>query len=384
MKTGDTGFCPVYKKCGGCQLQNLTYPQQLRYKQNRVTELLGRFHAVSPIIGMENPLHYRNKIQAAFGTARNGKIVSGVYQSSTHRIVPVDSCMIEDETADAIIVTVRRLCESFGIPAYNEHTCRGFLRHVLVKRGFSSGQIMVVLVGSGPVFPDRNHFVKALLKEHPTITTILHNINPYRTSLVLGEQEKILYGPGKIEDTLCGCLFRISARSFYQVNPVQTERLYGKAIEYAGLTGGERVIDAYCGIGTIGIVAARHCEQVLGIELNREAVTDAIANARRNGLKNIRFYNADAGEFLEEMAAQGEQADVVMMDPPRAGSSEKFLGSVARLSPQRVVYISCNPETLQWDLNILTAKGYRVKAIQPVDMFPFTNHVECVVLLSKV
>ena len=381
--TTEVYACPVYKKCGGCQLQNLTYPQQLRYKQNRVTELLGRFHDVSPIIDMDNSLHYRNKVQAAFGSARNGGILSGVYQSSTHRIVPVDSCMIEDQQADAIIVTIRKLCESFRIPPYNEQTGRGFLRHVLVKRGFSSGEIMVVLVGASPVFPDRNHFTEALRKAHPDITTIIHNINPYRTSLVLGEREKVLYGAGKIEDTLCGCVFRISSRSFYQINPVQTERLYSKAMDFARLTGKERVIDAYCGIGTIGIVAAKQADRVIGVEVNRNAVADAVANAKRNKTANIRFVCADAGEFLNEMAAAGEKADVVMMDPPRAGSSEQFLSAVVNLTPKRVVYISCNPETQQRDLFRLTAGGYQVKAIQPVDMFPYTNHVETVVLLES-
>lgn len=375
--------CPLYRKCGGCQLQNMDYSQQLRWKQGKVERLLGRFHRVEPIIGMENPRHYRNKVSAAFGWNRRKQIISGIYQSSTHRIVPVDSCMIEDETADKIIVTIRRLMKDFKIEPFDEFTGRGRLRHVLVKRGFSTGQVMVVLVLNSPILPDKNHFIHALLQEHPEIRTVILNINSRYTSMILGDTEKVLYGPGYIEDRLCGCTFRISAKSFYQINPVQTEVLYKKAIEYAGLTGEETVIDAYCGIGTIGLAASGKAKKVIGVELNRDAVRDAIMNAKCNGIKNARFYAADASEFMSGMAQEGETADVVFMDPPRAGSDEKFLASLVKLSPQRVVYISCNPETQQRDLMYLTARGYRVKKIQPVDMFPHTNHVECVVLITK-
>ena len=333
---------------------------------------------------MERPLHYRNKVQAAFGLDRKKRIISGVYQSSTHRIVPVDRCMIENEAADAIIVTVRRLLADFKLLPYHADTGRGFLRHVLVRRGFSTGQVMVVLVTGSPVFPSKNHFVGALLKKHPEITTVLQNINPGRTSLVLGTQEKTLFGPGFIEDELCGCVFRISAQSFYQINPVQTQVLYETAMEYAALSGQETVVDAYCGTGTIGLIAAgRGAKQVVGVEINREAVRDAIANAKRNQIKNARFYCADAGAWMRDMAAAGEQADVVLMDPPRAGSDEAFLSSVLTLVPKRVVYISCNPETLARDVLFLTKRGYRVQRIQPVDMFPFTNHIEAVVLLTR-
>lgn len=376
--------CPLYRKCGGCQLQNMSYPRQLHWKQSRVQALLGKFCRVKPIIGMKEPYHYRNKVQAAFALTRNKKIVSGVYQSSTHRIVPVISCMTEDRKADEIIGSIRRLAGDFKLSVFDENTGRGFLRHVLVKRGFSSGQIMVVLVAGTPVFPSKNHFVKALLSLHPEITTVLLNINPYYTSMVLGDRETVLYGPGYIEDTLCGCVFRISASSFYQINPVQTERLYHKAMELAGLTEKETVIDAYCGIGTIGLVAAGRCGQVIGVEINADAVKDAAANAKRNNIQNARFYQGDAGEFMTAMAKAGQKADVVFMDPPRAGSDRAFLSSVCDLAPKRIVYISCNPETQERDLRFLLRRGYTVKEIQPVDMFPHTNHVECVVLMSKV
>lgn len=375
--------CPLYRKCGGCQLQNMSYPRQLQWKQRKVEKLLGKFGRVQPIIGMETPYHYRNKVQAAFALTQNKRIISGVYQSSTHRVVPVEHCMTEDQKADEIIGTIRGMMHQFKLTPYNEDTGRGFLRHVLVKRGFSSNQIMVVLVTGTPVFPSKNHFVAALREKHPEITTILMNVNPYQTSMVLGENEKVLYGDGTIEDTLCGCVFRISAKSFYQINPVQTEILYQKAIAFAGLTGKETVIDAYCGIGTIGLVAAKDAGQVIGVEVNRDAIKDAIANAKRNGIKNAYFYHADAGRFMTEMAKEGQTAEVVMMDPPRAGSDLAFLSSLAALSPKRIVYISCNPETQERDLSYLVQHGYQVKAIQPVDMFPHTNHVETVVLLSK-
>ena len=376
-------FCPVAKKCGGCQLQNLTYPEQLSYKQAKVIRLLGKFCRVEDIIGMENPYNYRNKVQAAFGMTRGGKIISGVYQSKSHRIVCVDECRLEDKKADEIIVTIRNMMKHYRMLPYNEDTGVGFLRHVLVKRGFTSGQIMVVLVTGTPMFPGKNAFVKELLKKHPETTTIIQNINREHTSLVLGETEKVLYGKGTIEDTLCGCVFRISAKSFYQINPVQTEKLYSTAIDFAGLTGNETVIDAYCGIGTIGIIAAQKAKDVIAVEVNKDAVFDAKNNARRNETQNIKFYCADAGKFMTNMAADGKTADVVFMDPPRAGSDEAFLSSVVTLGPKKIVYVSCNPETQERDLKYLIKNGYKVKKIQPVDMFPHTNHVETVVQLVR-
>ena len=375
--------CPLYRKCGGCQLQNMDYPRQLAWKQRQVERLLGEFAQPEPVIGMERPYHYRNKVQAAFGTDRSGRVISGVYQASTHHIVPVESCLTEDRTADEIIGTVRGLLRSFRIEPYDERTGRGLLRHVLVKRGFATGQVMVALVTASPVFPAKRRFVQALRERHPEIVTVVQNVNGRFTSMVLGDAEQVLYGPGVIEDVLCGCVFRISARSFYQINPVQTEVLYGKAMEFAGLTGRETVIDAYCGIGTIGLVAAKRAKQVLGVECNRDAVRDAVANAKRNGAKNIRFLCADAGEFLAEMAAEQERADVVFLDPPRAGSSVEFLTALAQMAPPRAVYISCNPETQRRDLRFLTGRGYRVEKIQPVDMFPHTQHIETVALLVK-
>ncbi|MBQ7118111.1 MAG: 23S rRNA (uracil(1939)-C(5))-methyltransferase RlmD, partial [Clostridia bacterium] len=374
--------CPFYKKCGGCQLQNMTYEEQLSFKMAKAIKVLGRFGHVEEIIGMEKPYHYRNKVQAAFGYSR-GRIISGVYQSSSHNIIPVEKCMIEDEKADEIIKDIRLLLPRFRLTSYNEDTGRGFLRHILVKRGFATGEIMVVLVTGTNIFPKKDEFVRAILEKHGDITTIVWNINSSKTSLVLGEKETVLYGKGYITDILCGKRFRISAKSFYQINPVQTEKLYGKAMEFADLTGKERVFDAYCGIGTIGLVASDRAKEVIGVELNSQAVKDAKINAGLNGAENISFYCDDAGEFMVAMAREREKVDVLFMDPPRAGSDMKFLKSTVTLAPNRIVYISCNVETQARDLAYLCRNGYKAVKIQPVDMFPHTSHIETVVLLSQ-
>ncbi len=381
-KKTDNG-CQYAKKCGGCDYQGMPYEKQLKEKQRYVEKNVAQFCKVRPIVGMEDPYHYRNKVHAVFDIAKGGKIISGVYKAGTHDVVNIDSCQIEDGLSDAIIRDIRGLLRSFRIKTYDEDTGYGLLRHVLVRRGFESREVMVVLVLGSPILPSKNNFVKALRLLHPEITTIVINVNDKKTSMVLGEKETTIYGKGYIEDTLCGCTFRISPKSFYQVNPVQTEVLYNKAIEYAKLTGKERVVDAYCGIGTIGLIASSKAKEVISVELNRDAVRDAITNAKRNSIKNVRFFNADAGEFMVGMAEDGADVDVVFMDPPRAGSDEAFLSSVVKLSPKRVVYVSCNPETLARDLKYLTKHGYEAKECTPVDMFPFTKHVETVVLLSK-
>lgn len=375
--------CKVAKKCGGCQYQGVPYKEQLKKKQKAVNALLSKFGKVEPIIGMENPYYYRNKVHAVFDRDRRGNIISGTYEAKTHRVVPVENCLIEDKKSQEIIRTIRGLLKSFKIKTYDEDTGYGLFRHVLIRRGFKSGEIMVVLVLGSPILPSSNNFVKALRKEHPEITTVVLNINDRKTSMILGEREKVLYGKGFIRDELCGCTFRISPKSFYQVNPVQTEILYQKAIEFAHLTGKESVIDAYCGIGTIGLIASGHAKEVVGVELNKDAVKDAKLNARENQIRNVKFFQGDAGEFMEAMAEAGEKADVVFMDPPRSGSSEKFLNSVIKLSPKKIVYISCNPETLARDLNFLTRKNYIVREIQPVEMFCFTDHTEVVTWLEQ-
>ncbi|MCC8080890.1 MAG: 23S rRNA (uracil(1939)-C(5))-methyltransferase RlmD [Lachnospiraceae bacterium] len=375
--------CPVMKKCGGCQYQDVSYKRQLAIKQEQVSKLLKPFCRVYPITGMEDPYHYRNKVHAVFDRLKDGTIISGVYEEKTHRVVPVNDCLIEDEKADAIIRDIRGMLRSFKIKTFDEDTGYGLLRHVLVRRGFATGQIMVVLVLGSPILPSKNNFVQALRKLHPEISTIVINVNNKRTSMVLGEKETVIYGKGYIEDILCGQTFRISSKSFYQVNPAQTGKLYAKAIELAGLTGKERVIDAYCGIGTIGICAASRAQEVIGVELNRDAVRDAVRNAKRNDKENISFYNADAGEFMMQMAAQGERVDVVFMDPPRSGSSEAFLRAAVRVRPARIIYISCNPDTQARDLKYLKMNGYRAQGAYPYDCFPFTGHIETIVQLSR-
>ncbi len=375
--------CPYAGKCGGCQLQRMPYPDQLRRKTGRCIALLGEFGHVEPIWGMEEPTRYRNKVHAAFALDGRRRIVSGIYQPGSHAIVPVEDCMIEDAASDAVIRDIRDMLPSFKIKVYDERSGTGWLRHVLVRRGFATGQILVVLVAVSPIFPLQKPFVKELLDRHPDIACIVLNINDRFGPVVLGTREKVLFGPGTIEDELCGHRFRISPRSFYQVNPVQTEKLYRCAVDFAALTGRETVLDAYCGVGTIGITASGGARQVIGVELNRDAVRDAIENARLNGLKNCWFTAGDAGEYLEHTLHGGLRPDVVFLDPPRAGSDERFLRSLLRCAPSRVVYISCDPKTLARDLKILTAGGYRAEKIQPVDMFPWTEHVETVVLLCR-
>lgn len=375
--------CPHRRSCGGCQLQNLSYPEQLAHKQRRVVSLLGGFGHVEEILGMEAPYHYRNKVHAAFALDRQQRIVSGIYQPNSHAVVPIDDCQIEDELADRIIVAIRGMLRDYKLQVYDERSGSGWLRHVLVRRAFSTGQTMVVLVAVSPIFKNQTPFLAELLRRFPEITTVVLNVNDRFGPVVLGARNKTLYGSGAIEDVLCGKRFRISPASFYQINPVQTEKLYAKAAEFADLRGDETVLDAYCGIGTIGLSVCDRVKQVIGVEINRDAVRDAIANARLNGVKNAWFTAGDAGRFMEQMVEDGQRPDLVFMDPPRAGSDRRFLESLLRVSPRRVVYISCDPETLKRDLEILTAGGYRVRRIQPVDMFPMTEHIECVVSLAK-
>lgn len=382
-KKKEAVLCPVYQKCGGCQLLHMDYTRQLKWKRDQVEKLLEPYGKVEEIIGMEDPLHYRCKVHAVFGRDRKGNIISGIYQTGTHRIVPVESCLLENAEADAIIGTIRGLMKSFKIKVYDEDTNYGLLRHVLIRTGYATGQIMVVLVLRSPILPSKNNFVKALLKEHPEITTVVINVNDRKTSMVLGDRQQVIYGSGYIEDELCGMRFKISPKAFYQVNPVQAGKLYKKAITYAGLTGKECVLDAYCGTGTIGMIATPHAKQVIGVELNREAVKDAIAGAKKNQLSNIRFYQADAGDFAVDMAREGEKVDVVLMDPPRSGSSEKFLEALKTLRPKKIVYVSCNVETLARDLNYLYNNGYRLRRAAAVDMFPYTDDIEMVCLLEN-
>ena len=379
----EKGACPYTRECGGCNILAQSYEVELKNKQKTVEDLIKAFCKVEPIIGMKDPKNYRSKVHVVFDHDKKGNPISGVYEEKSHRVVAIDNCLIHNKKADEIIASIRGMLKSFKIKTYDEDSGYGLIRHVMIRTGFTSGEIMVVLVLSSPILPSKNNFVKALLKLHPEITTVVHNVNDKKTSMVLGEKETVIYGKGYIEDSLCGKTFRISPKSFYQVNPAQTEVLYSKAIEMAGLTGAETVVDAYCGIGTIGIIASDHVKKVIGVELNKDAVKDANVNVKRNLAANIDIYKNDAGDFMAQMAEQKEEVDVVFMDPPRTGSTEKFMDALVLLKPKKVVYISCNPVTLERDLQYLMKKGYKAQSAVPVDMFPWTAHVETVVLLSQ-
>ena len=376
-------LCPYSRKCGGCEWIDIPYKEQLKKKEEAVRKLIGSYCRVNPVLGAEDPLHYRSKVHAVFGRGRGGNVISGIYKEGTHQIIPVEECLIEDETADRIIRTVRDLAASFKLSVYDEDRKTGCLRHILIRTAKSTRQVMVVLVTGSSVFPSRKNFVQALRVLHPEITTIIQNINGKKTSLILGEKESVLYGPGFIEDELFGLCFRISSQSFFQVNADQTRVLYSQVREAAHLTGEETVIDAYCGTGTIGMILAGKAKEVLGVESNPAAVRDASANAARNRIGNIRFIRADAGEYMLKMASLNEKADVLVMDPPRSGASKPFLDAACRLAPEKIVYVSCDPASLARDLKILTKKGYKAVYAQPVDMFSNTVHVETVVLLTR-
>lgn len=375
--------CPVSKKCGGCTMINVPYEEQVAKKQQRVEDLIGRYGRVDPIVRMKNPDHYRNKVTSVFAPDKKGKPVCGIYKAGTHEVVPVKACMLEDLRADRIIQTVFALIESFKIRVYDEDRRTGFLRYVQVRTARGTRQVMVTLVTAEAVFPQAKKFVNALVKRHPEITTVVQNINDKQTTMVLGDKEKVLHGPGYIEDVLCKKRFRISSRSFYQVNSLQTEKLYNIALDYAGFSGKERILDAYCGIGTIGIIASDRCKEVLSVELNPEAVKDARINVKLNNAQNVEVFRNDSGRFMKDMAAKNEKLDILFMDPPRSGASEEFIEAVLTLRPAKVVYVSCEPDTLARDLALLTEGGYAMKKAVPVDMFPYTEGVETVVLLTQ-
>ena len=378
--------CKICHACGGCSFQQLSYPAQLLYKSKKVQECfrrLGHLNVdVKPCVGMDNPYFYRNKIQMPFGKDAKGNVYCGFYKSSTHVIVPVEKCYIEDERAEHILSTIKTLCKSMKIEPYREDERFGVLRHVLIRTSYYEKQIMVVLVTAVDSFRSRGNFVSALVKACPEITTVVQNINSRSTNVILGERERVLYGKGFIEDSLCGLRFRISPKSFYQTNPVTTEKLYSYAMDVAKLQPSDVAFDAYSGIGTIGLIAAkRGVKQVISVELVPAAVKDGILNAKRNGIDNFRMYCDDASSFLTKMAENHSPIDVLFMDPPRKGSDERFLKAVLKMKPSRIVYVSCEPSTLARDVAFLSP-SYSINTVQPFDMFPMTPHVETVVSLS--
>ncbi|MBR5870114.1 MAG: 23S rRNA (uracil(1939)-C(5))-methyltransferase RlmD [Clostridia bacterium] len=377
--------------CGGCSMTGIPYEEQLARKHQQLKTLLSPFGEVLPPIGMEEPFYYRNKVTRTFASARDEKkrmtTVAGTYAAESRRVVPIDSCLIEDRGAQRIMNTLTALCAKMKILPYDPKTRSGVIRHAQIRVGASTGEYLLTLVTGTPQFPGRGNLVTALRREHPEITSIVHNVNGFDTGMILGDEKRsghenrVLFGSGSIRDTLCGLSFRISPQSFYQVNPRGTEILYNTAIALADLQPNDTLLDAYCGIGTIGLAAAHACRRVIGVELNPDAVRDAIANAKHNKITNARFYRGDAGKFLLENADL--TPDVLIMDPPRGGSDQPFLNAVCRAKPKKVVYVSCGPDTLARDLKTLT-REYRVETIQPVDMFPMTEHCECVVSLRRI
>lgn len=374
--------CAFSEKCGGCDYAGMKYDNELAVKQKYIEELFGEYVKVDDIVGMYRPIYYRNKVHAVVGLDDSRNVIAGTYEENSHRIVDTSDCMIEDSQCTDIIKDIKELIASFKYQPYDEDAGKGMIRHILLRKGFSTKEIMLVIVTAGVAFPSKNNFLKALCEKHPEITTIVQNINDRRTSMVLGKRNIVLKGKGYIEDVLCGCRFRISPTSFYQINHQQTEKLYKKAIQLADISKNDTVIDAYCGIGTIGIAASRKAGKVIGVELNSEAVSDARVNASINNIKNVTFVNADAGDFLVEYA-KNAKADVVIMDPPRSGSTPEFLNSLLKIKPDRIVYISCGPDTQARDIKVLVKGGYKVMACQPFDLFPHTEHVETVILLSR-
>ena len=377
--------CKIYHKCGGCHLQHINYLEQLNIKTNHVQELFDKTLKlnikVKPTIGMKEPLHYRNKSQVVF-KYNKGKMYSGFYEEGTHDVIDYDDCHLQDPVANKIIQTIKELMIKMHISAYDEDKKTGIIRHVLIKSSSFTKEVLVVLIVGSENFPGRNNFIKALTSKCPNISTIIQNVNNRKTSAVLGDKETILFGKGYIYDNLLGYKFKITSKSFYQINHEQTEILYSEAIKLAGITKEDVVLDAYCGVGTIGIIASKYAKKVIGVELVKDAVLNAVDNAKNNNIKNICFFSQDATNFIVNMARKKEKLDVLIMDPPRSGSTKEFLDATLYLSPKKIVYVSCNPHTQVEDLKVLL-KDYKLTHIQPVDMFPNTSHVETVVLLIK-
>jgi 23S rRNA (uracil1939-C5)-methyltransferase len=377
--------CPKYEECGGCQLQHMSYELQLELKTKQVKDALERYHLDSsvllPTLGMKDPFFYRSKVQMAI-SEKGPKVMAGFYEENTHKIVNVDRCYIQDDIANNIIRTSRQLMSKHKIKAYQEDKELGLIRHIMVKRSPTTSQVLVVLITQEEKFPGRNNFVTDLRLAHPEITSIVQNVNNRKTSVVLGDFERILYGSGKIEDELLGKRFGISAKTFYQVNHRQTSLLYQKAIELAKPKKEDIVLDAYAGVGTIGILFADIVKKVIAVEINPQSVTNAIQNAKLNHVNNIRFYKDDAISFLSHLADEDAKFDIIVFDPPRSGLETNFIQELTRLKPKKIVYISCEPMTLARDLQVIVDSGYELKRVQPVDMFPQTFHVETITLLS--
>lgn len=374
--------CKICTSCGGCQYQQINYQKQLEFKTNRVKNAINRIAhidvEVKPCIGAKHPYNYRNKIQVPFAKDRKGNVVYGFYKENSHEIIPTKECAIEDKRAASILWDIKELIKEFNIPTYNEDNGKGILRYVLIRTSYHYSELMVVLVTSIMNFPGQRNFIDALLKKHPEITTVVENVNSRHTNVILGNKEKVLYGPGFIKDKICDLTFEISASSFFQINPEQVEILYKTALNLINIDKNQVVLDAYSGVGTIGLIASKNAKKVISVEIVKDAHRNAIENAKRNNINNIEFHCGDAGEFINSYDGD---LDIVIMDPPRKGSDEKFLSTLINKRIPQIIYVSCDPETLARDLEFLSTH-YNVSFVQPVDMFPMTSHVETVVSLS--
>lgn len=376
--------CPVYRRCGGCQLSHILYAEQLRLKKRFIEDAmqrLGGFKGLcaEEIIGMEEPRRYRNKMVFPIGKDDEGRTVCGFYAPRSHRIIPLEDCLLGAEASSRVMRAVIAYMEESGVLPYDEESHTGLVRRIFVRTARATGQLMAVISINGDSLPRPELLVRKL----DFADSVILNINKKRTNLVLGDKNVTLAGRGYIEDVLMGLRFEISPNSFFQVNPVQTEKLYEKALEYAQLSGKERVMDVYCGIGTISLCAAKNARSVIGVEVVERAVRDAVKNAERNGIDNVRFFDADASELVPKLIAEGEAPDVVILDPPRKGSDERTLEAIAAAAPERIVYVSCNPATLARDAAYLKQRGYAPVRMCGVDMFPDTVHVETIVLLQR-
>ena len=374
--------CPIYRQCGGCQLQHLSYEGQLEAKHKQVSDVMKRIGklenvVIHPVIGMDNPWHYRNKGQIPVGE-NDGKLIGGFYANRSHRIIEMEHCLIQNEVNNELVNKVIEIANRFDVKAYNEETHKGILRHVMVRVGKVTNEKMIVLVTRTKDFPNKEKIVQTILEEIPEVDSLVQNINSKKTNVIFGDETITLAKSPVIYDYIGDIKFAISARSFYQVNPEQTKVLYTKALEYAQLTGEESVIDAYCGIGTISLFLAQKAKSVFGVEIVPEAIEDAKNNAVLNGITNAQFEVGAAEEVITNWYKAGNTADVLVVDPPRKGCDESLLNTIIEMKPKRVVYVSCNAATLARDLRILEDGGYQTKEIQPVDMFPHTTHVECV------
>ena len=377
-------LCGVCTACGGCQFQQYAYPAQLVYKANKVKDAFRRHKLdvkVNDTLGMDNPYEYRNKIQVPIGRDPHGHIVSGFYRSGTHKIIPIEKCYIESPKASKIIQEFKTLLKQFRYEPYNEDTGYGLFRHILIRTSYHYDDVMVTLVTTQDEFKGRNNFVKEFSKRCPNIKCLVQNINKRDTNVILGEKERVLYGSGHIKDSILGVDFLISSKSFFQVNPVQVEVLYSKAIEFASLNKDETIFDAYCGIGTISLIASKQVKKVIGVEIVKEAIIDAKKNAKLNNIDNAEFICGDASDVFKDLVNNNVKFSTVFVDPPRKGLDEKFINTLLELAPEKVVYVSCEPETLARDIALLSAK-YEITKVQPVDMFPMTFHVETVVSLG--